>query len=223
MSANYDDSPYLYGHWRTLWTGEDDEWGREWEVQLDAEKYDWDLPRWWLSRLIELPRDVAEAEIRLGVYSVIVSLFPTLRYPAISVEHYLEKRDMEKKGFIDIYCQGIVFETKKRENLDSKNPESSETPEEQALRYLKRLADKFSAHYKWYVPRCCVTDGVEWRFYYYDRKNDGLSPDEMIRHSISPSWVGTPGFKYSYEADAVGLLYKLHSFVSGKEWGDFVP
>lgn len=222
MSSHYSGDPYLYGRWKALWNGVGNEEGREWMVQLDAKKYAWDLPQWWLSRLIELPRDVAEAEIRLCVYSIIVSLFPTLRYPAISIEHYLEKRDSEeKKAFIDIYCQGIVFETKKRENLDGKNPDSSETPEEQALRYLKRLADNDYNDYRGYIPRCCVTDGLEWRFYYYDRHSDSLSTDVMFRHSMNPSWIGTLYPGPSYEADAIGLLYKLHSFVSGKGWGDF--
>ncbi len=217
MSANYNDSPYLYGHWRTLWSEVGGEWGNEWLVQIDAKKCDWDLPRRWLSRSLALPDNVPEAEIHLCVVSILVGLFPTLRYPDIAVQYRLGG------GFADIYCQRTVFEIKKRGNLDGKGSESLETPEAQALRYLKPLADKFSACEE-YVPRCCVTDGVEWRFYYYNRHSDRLLTDEMLRlsNSISPSWLGTRYPGRSYEVDEIGLLYKLHSFVSGKEWGEFI-
>ena len=219
MSANRNSGPYLYGHWRNLWgglwdgTGKD--WGRGWKVRLDADKHDWDLAQWWLSRLHELPRGVAEAEIRTCVYAILASLFPKSRYPDIAVEYRLGS------GFVDVYCRRTVFEIKKRGNLDGKRSESSETPEEQALRYLKPLADKFSACEE-YVPRCCVTDGSEWRFYYYDIQSGRLSPDEMLHYPMRPRRARTHNFDYVYDVDKIGLLYKLHSFVIGKECGEFI-
>ena len=222
VSANSNGGPYLYGRWRTLWSKVNEDWGRVWNVRLDAGRYDWKLAHGWLSRLQELPRDVAEAEIRIGVYSMLVGLFPELRYPDIAVEYRLGS------GHADIYCRGTVFEIKKRGNLGGKGsgpPESQETPEEQALRYLKPLADKFSDCEE-YIPRCCVTDGSEWRFYYYNRQNGNLLPDEMLHYPMNPRQIGGPDydyvFDYIYDVDDVGLLYKLHSFVSGKEWGEFI-
>ena len=225
MSANRNSGPYLYGHWITLGEGLwDEKWGRGWNVRLDAEKYDWNLAQWWLSRLLALPDNVAEAEIRTCVYAILASLFPKSRYPDIAVEYRLGN------GHADIYCHRTVFEIKKRGNLDGKRSESSETPEEQALRYLKPLDDNFSVYlwdqwdHKGYVPRCCVTDGVEWRFYYYDSKSGSLLPYEMLHCSMMPrraSWAR--GFDYAYDVDEIGLLYKLHSFVSRKECGEFIP
>ena len=251
MSANCNDSPYLYGHWKALRSEEGDELGGEWKVQLDANKCDWDLPRWWLSRLLALPNNAGEAEIRLCVYCIIVGLFPELRYPDIAVERHLEKTESGKGGFIDIYCQGIVFEIKKHGNLDGKSSETLETPRDQAHRYLRNLPVDFSNFKQ--APRCCVTDGLEWRFYYYDRQSNRLSADVMIRYPTSPRRYGTPDFHYYdrqsnrlsadvmlydlmnprragtpdfdysyYEVDEIGLLYKIHSFVSGEKWGDFV-
>ena len=218
MSENCNGAPYLYGHWRTLWSKVGENWGRVWNVRLDAERYDWKLAHRWLSRLHDLPRDVAEAEIRIGVYSILVGLFPELRYPDIAVEYRLGS------GHADIYCRRTVFEIKKRGNLDGKrseSPESPETPEEQALRYLKPLADKFSACEE-YIPRCCVTDGSEWRFYYYDRQSGSLSADEILHYPMNPPRLGAADFDYVCDVDEIGLLYKLHSFVSGKECGEFI-
>ena len=219
-SENCNGSPYLYGHWRTLWSRRvDEDWGRVWNVRLYAETYNWDLALGWLSRLHELPRDVAEAEIRMCVYSILVGLFPKSRYPDIAVEYRLGS------GHADIYCRGTVFEIKKRGNLDGKgsgSPEAPETPEEQVLRYLKPLADKFSACEE-YVPRCCVTDGSEWRFYYYHRQSGKLLADELIHYPMNPPRIGTADFDYIYDVDEIGLLYKLHSFVSGKEYIEFIP
>lgn len=218
-SENRNGDPYLYGHWRTLWDGAGKDWGRVWKVRLDAEEWDWELALRWLSRLRKLPDNVVEAEIRIGVYSILVGLFPELRYPDIAVEYRLGS------GHADIYCRRTVFEIKKRGNLDGKrseSPESPETPEEQALRYLKPLADKFSTCEE-YVPRCCVTDGSEWRFYYYDRQSDKLLADELLHYPMNPHQMGTADFDYICDVDEIGLLCKLHSFIIGREWGEFIP
>lgn len=216
-SENCNGGPYLYGRWKSLQNGVSKE---EWEVWIDAKKYNWDLPRWWLSRLIELQSNVPEAEIRLCVYSILAGLFPDLRYPDIAVEQHLDRNEFGKRGFVDIYCQGVVFEVKKREKLDDKRPQSSETPQDQVRRYLRDLPVNLFI-LEGYVPRCCVTDGAEWRFYYYDRESDRLLPDEMLYYSTNPSRAETSDFGYVFDVNEIGLLYKLHSFVIGKEWGDF--
>ena len=126
----------------------------------------WDLAREGIARLRELPDSVAEAEVESHLRSILGHLFPSLRYPDIATQY------QSGDGPVDVYCRNVVFETKrqgKKDDARTKPDGSTETPEEQALRYLDALASRpslfDSVNVGW---RACVTDGKEWTFYDYN-------------------------------------------------------
>ena len=159
-------------------------------------------PRWgiamdMLKQLREMPAVAAEAEIEQKLYSTLQNLFPNLPYPEIAVQY------QSGDGPIDVYCRNVVFETKRQGRKDDarvKADGSTETPEEQALRYLNALSRQNSLFdYSSIGWRACVTDGREWSFYHYDRNANELEPDDTLRLENEP--------------DDEALLSKLFHFV----------
>ncbi len=156
----------------------------------------WDLAREIVAQLREMPAATAEREVETRLHTVLGYLFPNLRYPSIATGYE------SGNGPIDVYCRNVVFETKaqgKTRDARAKPDGSTETPEEQAVRYLDaltarpRMFDDVAVGW-----RACVTDGKEWHFYNYDR-GAKLIPVRTLRLS-SPN-------------DGERLLDFLHDFV----------
>lgn len=160
----------------------------------------WQLARETLAQLRVIPASSPEAEIEGRLYSALGFLFPDLIYPEIARQY--ESGD----GPIDVYCRNAVFETKRPGKLDARvKPDgSTETPEEQAVRYLDALTSRPNmfddAPEGW---RACVTDGREWNFYRYNRG----APDEGKLTLLERLRLDT-------EADVEALLIYLHLFVN---------
>ncbi len=95
----------------------------------------WQLARDIIAQLREMPAATAEAETEVRLYNVLQFLFPSLRYPDLATQY------PSGDGPIDVYCRNVVFETKRQGKLDARaKPDgSTETPEEQATRYLNAL------------------------------------------------------------------------------------
>ena len=157
----------------------------------------WDRAMDMLKQLREMPPVAAEAEIEQRLYSTLQNLFPNLPYPEIAVQY------QSGDGPIDVYCRNVVFETKRPGRKDDarvKPDGSTETPEEQALRYLNALSRQNSLFdYSSIGWRACVTDGREWSFYHYDRDANELKSDDTLRLENEP--------------DDEALLSKLFHFV----------
>ena len=129
-------------------------------------------PRWQLAREIvaqlrELPADIAEAEVENRLRNVLGYLFPELGYPDIATQF------PSGNGPIDVYCRNVVFETKqqgRKEDARVKPDGFTETPEEQAVRYLTALTARPNifndSSTGW---RAGITDGKAWSFYDYRR------------------------------------------------------
>lgn len=158
---------------------------------------EWDRARDELRQLREMPAGVAEAEIEHRLYSTLQRLFPNLSHPHIAVQY------QSGDGPIDVYCRNVVFETKRpgsKNDARVKPDGSTETPEEQALRYLNALSRQNSLFdYRSIGWRACVTDGREWSFYHYDRKLNELKSDATLRLESEP--------------DDDALLSKLFHFI----------
>lgn len=160
----------------------------------------WDLARDIVAQLREMPADSAEREAETRLHALLGQLFPNLRYPNIATGYE------SGNGPIDVYCRNVVFETKsqgKTRDARAKSDGSTETPQEQAVRYLDALTQHprmfDDATIGW---RACVTDGKEWNFYDYDREAD----QEAKLTSIKTLRLSAPD-------DDDGLLAFLHDFV----------
>ena len=140
------------------------------------------IPRWQparetVARLRDLPPPQAEANVQGELHSLLRALFPALPPSELAMEK------QSGAGPIDVYCRNVVFETKGQGKLDARpKPDgSTETPEEQAVRYLDALTappDLFARQgVGW---RACVTDGREWHFYDYD-------PDAPEERRLTPA------------------------------------
>ena len=141
----------------------------------------WQLAREIIAQLREMPAATAESEIESRLRNVLGFLFPNLGYPDIATQY------QSGDGPIDVYCRNAVFETKGQGKMDArrKRDGSTETPEEQAVRYLDALSaqpNRFAdAAIGW---RAGVTDGKEWLFYEYDRhgpEGEKLAPVNSLR------------------------------------------
>ncbi len=161
----------------------------------------WQLARGIIAQLREMPAATAEAETEVRLYNVLQFLFPSLRYPDITTQY------QSGDGPIDVYCRNVVFETKRRGQKDDariKPDGSTETPEEQAVRYLDALTAQSSlfddASIGW---RAGITDGKEWSFYDYNRH----APDAEKLTPINTLRLDTP-------ADDDALLAYLYDFVN---------
>ena len=161
----------------------------------------WQLARGIIAQLREMPAATAEAETEVRLYNVLQFLFPSLRYPDIATQY------QSGDGPIDVYCRNVVFETKRQGQKDDariKPDGSTETPEEQAVRYLDALTAQSSlfdhASIGW---RAGITDGNEWSFYDYDRD----APDAEKLTLLTAMRLDTP-------ADDDDLLAYLYNFVN---------
>ena len=137
----------------------------------------WEIARDSVQRLRRLPDDIAEANVQGSLLFILQALFPQL--PA--VELCLEKPSGD--GPIDVYCRNVVFETKRQGQKDDARIKAdgfTETPEEQAVRYLNALtasSDLFrDESIGW---RAGITDGKAWSFYDYQR--DAEPPLTLLR------------------------------------------
>ena len=137
----------------------------------------WEIARDSVQRLRRLPDDIAEANVQGSLLFILQALFPQL--PA--AELCLEKPSGD--GPIDVYCRNVVIETKrqgKKEDARVKADGFTETPEEQAVRYLNALtasSDLFrDESIGW---RAGITDGKAWSFYDYQR--DAEPPLTLLR------------------------------------------
>ena len=127
----------------------------------------WAAARESAARLREMPAQQAEANVQSQLHSILQALFPRLPASELSLER------PSGDGRIDVYCRNVVFETKAQGKLDARpKPDGSlETPEEQAVRYLKALTAQPDLFARQGVGwRAAVTDGREWHFYDYDRE-----------------------------------------------------
>ena len=137
----------------------------------------WEIARDAVQRLRRLPAAVAEANVQGSLLFILQALFPQL--PAAELQ--LEKPSGD--GEIDVYCRNVVFETKRQGKKDDarvKLDGFTETPAEQAVRYLNALtasSDLFrDESIGW---RAGVTDGKTWSFYDYQR--DAEPPLTLLR------------------------------------------
>jgi hypothetical protein len=177
----------------------------------------WGLARDGITRLRELPDSVAEAQIESHLYSILTHLFPGLKYPDIATQY------QSGDGPIDLYCRNVVFETKKPGKKDDarlKPDGSSETPEEQAVRYLDALIrqPKLFGLNGW---RACVTDGKEWSFYDYNPDRElprerGLTLTEEIRLDSANAEEELLGYLYQF----VDRTTKLAPPTDNEGWVD---
>ncbi len=133
-------------------------------------------PRWQLAREIVaqlrgLPAGTAESEIEHRLWTILGFLFPALDYPDIATQY------SSGNGPIDVYCRNAVFETKqqgKKKDARVKPDGSTETPEEQAVRYLNALTARPNMFNDSSIGwRAGITDGKVWSFYDYRR---GMEP-----------------------------------------------
>ena len=165
-------------------------------------------PRWQQARevvaqLREMPRQAAEAEAEVRLHTLLGHLFPALRYPEIAVQY------PSGDGPIDVYCRNVVFETKREGKKDDARPKpdgSTETPEEQAVRYLDALTEKpslFSSVANGW--RAGITDGKVWTFYAYN-------PDRAVPQESRLTPVRE--IRLSEPADDDELLAYLRGFVN---------
>ena len=160
----------------------------------------WELAREIVAQLREMPAGVAEANIRGSLFSLLQFLFPDLPQSELTQEKPVEG------GSIDVYCRNVVFETKRQGNLDVRvRPDgSTETPEEQAIRYLYALTAQPNmfddAAAGW---RAGVTDGKEWFFYDYDRSADDGAKLTLV-HTL----------RLTEPNDDEELLTRLYDFVN---------
>ena len=160
----------------------------------------WDLAREAIARLQAMPAATAEANVQGQLLSILGFLFPGLPQSELTLEK------AAGDGRVDVYCRNVVFETKGQGKLDARRkPDgTTETPEEQAVRYLDALTAQpnmfASAGIGW---RAGVTDGKEWFFYDYDRE----APDGAKLTAVNTLRLDTP-------EDGETLLACLYDFVN---------
>lgn len=176
-------------------------------------------PRWQLAREIvaqlrTMPGATAEAECDTRLWSILGYLFPNLNYPEIAVQY------PSGDGPIDVYCRNVVFEAKKQgktQDVRIKSDGSTETPQEQAIRYLNALTQRPTlfddSDISW---RACVTDGKEWSFYSYDRGQNSLT----LLHELRLTSLESDDVLLSYLYDFVNRTAKLPPPTGDQTWAD---
>ena len=176
-------------------------------------------PRWGqareaVARLRKMPAQQAEANVKGELTSMLRALFP--RLPASELT--MEKQTGD--GPADVYCRNVIFETKGQGKLDARpKPDgTSETPEEQAVRYLNALTaqpDMFARqNVGW---RAGVTDGREWYFYNYRRAApEGERLSLVRRINLADQDDDDPLLSFLY--DFVNRTVKLAAPTSDRDW-----
>ena len=177
-------------------------------------------PRWQLAREIvaqlrEMPAATAEAEVENRLRNVLGFLFPGLKYPEIAVQY------PSGNGPIDVYCRNAVFETKrqgKKDDARAKRDGTTETPEEQAVRYLNALTSRPSLFDRDRIGwRAGITDGKAWSF--YDYRRDG----EPALTRLREMQLQTPQDDedlLAYLYDFVNRTAKMPPPTDNKDWAD---
>ena len=137
----------------------------------------WQLARESVAQLRNLQAGTAEAEVEHRLRTILEFLFPALSYPDIAAQY------PSGNGPIDVYCRNVVFETKRqgrKEDARTKPDGSTETPEEQAVRYLNALTARPNMFNDSSIGwRAGITDGKAWSFYRYRR--DAEPPLTLLR------------------------------------------
>ena len=162
----------------------------------------WESAREIVAQLREMPLQAAEAEAEVRLYALLGRLFPLLRYPEIATQY------PSGDGPIDVYCRNVVFETKRegrKSDARLKADGTTETPEEQAIRYLDALAAKPTLFHYGGDWRACITDGKEWTFYAFNP--DRGAPAERRLTPVREIRLSEPD-------DDDALLAYLHRFVN---------
>ena len=183
------------------------------ESQITGEPR-WERARETIVRLREMPAQQAEANVQAELYSILHDLFPKLPPSELTLEK--ETGD----GPTDIYCRNVVFETKKQDKLDvrTKPDGTTETPEEQAERYLNALTAQPNMFDERNVDwRACVTDGKEWQFHDYDREapeKERLKPTRSMRLDNPED----DELLLSYLYDFVNRTVKLMPPTDNRDW-----
>ncbi len=161
----------------------------------------WDMAREAMRRLREMPASLAEANTQGTLMSILQFLFPSLS----SSDLALEKPSGD--GPIDVYCRNVVFEIKrqgKKDDARTKSDGATETPEEQAVRYLDALTARpnmFDAEaIGW---RAGITDGKVWSFYQYNPDREATPRLTLLRERI-----------LNLPEDDAELLAELYDFVN---------
>ena len=178
-------------------------------------------PRWGLARdiiaqLRQMPAVTAEAETEVRLYNILGFLFPGLGYPDLATQF------PSGDGPIDVYCRNVVFETKKPGKLDArrKRDGTTETPEEQAVRYLDALTaqpnmfDQSGAGW-----RAGITDGKEWSFYDYRRdapEGSQLTPLHTLRLDAPEDDEALLAYLY----DFVNRTVKMTPPTDNEQWAE---
>ena len=176
----------------------------------------WDLAREAVARLRTLPAATAEANIRGQLFSILEFLFPGL--PQSELTREKESGD----GPIDVYCRNVVFETKRQGKLDARRkPDgSTETPEEQAVRYLNALTAQPTMFDDTAIGwRAGITDGKEWLFYEYGRD----APDSQNLTLANTLRLETPDNDdnlLSYLYDFVNRTVKMAPPTDNAQWAE---
>ena len=179
-------------------------------------------PRWALAREIiaqmrEMPAATSEAETEVRLYNVLQFLFPDLRYPNIATQY------QSGDGPIDVYCRNVVFETKRQGQKDDariKADGSTETPEEQAVRYLDALTAQSTMFDDAVVGwRAGITDGREWSFYHYNRDAPDAEKLTLV-HTLRLNTLDDDDDLLAYLYDFVNRTAKLLPPSGNVEWAE---
>ena len=162
----------------------------------------WDLARESVARLREMPAQQAEANVEDELVAILRALFPNLSGSE------LMSQKPAGGGRIDVYCRNAVFEVKAPGKLDARvKPDgATETPEEQAVRYLNALTvqpNMFNTdEVGW---RAGTTDGKEWFFYDYN-------PDPAVANEQKLTLVNA--LRLDTLSDGEALLSYLYDFIN---------
>ena len=162
----------------------------------------WDLAREAVARLWEMPAQQAEANVEDELLAILRALFPTLSGSE------LMSQKPAGGGRIDVYCRNAVFEVKAPGKLDARvKPDgTSETPEEQAVRYLNALTiqpNMFNTdEVGW---RAGTTDGKEWFFY-------DCNPDPAVANENKLTLINA--LRLDTLSDGEALLSYLYDFIN---------
>ena len=162
----------------------------------------WDLARESVARLREMPAQQAEANVEDELVAILRALFPNLSGSE------LMSQKPAGGGRIDVYCRNAVFEVKAPGKLDARvKPDgTTETPEEQAVRYLNALTvqpNMFNTdEVGW---RAGTTDGKEWFFYDYN-------PDPAVANEQKLTLVNA--LRLDTQSDGEALLSYLYDFIN---------
>ena len=175
----------------------------------------WQLAREIVAQLRVMPPATAEAEVENRLRNVLGFLFPELKYPEIATQY------PSGSGPIDVYCRNVVFETKrqgKKEDARVKRDGFTETPAEQAARYLNALSNRPSLFDQDQIGwRAGITDGKEWSFYDYRRDTE---PPLTLRREMHLQTPQDDEDLLDYLYNFVNRTAKIAPPTDNKDWAD---